>query len=139
LQLQTFSDFLTSTTCIKISGRGVNPSVKIEPPDILQVGVALANDTVKKVLTLTNTSSFDVTYTLQLKRDGERNYNRVNPFMVIPCEVCLSAGETKEIAVLFTPDHEHYNYFDTIVVESNNTVLYHMYDFNNVYHRRIRC
>ncbi len=114
--------FVSSPTNIPIYGRGVNPTVRIEPVDPIQMGVTLANETIKKTLKVINTSAFEVTYTLQLKRDGEKNYSRINPFSIVPSELSLSAGEEKEVTISFTPDHEHYNYTDTIIVEATNTV-----------------
>jgi hypothetical protein len=76
------------------------------------MGITLANEPIKAPLKVIigflmliitasqfiNTSSFSVTYTLHLSRDGERNFNRINPFSVVPCRLTLDAGAEAVIA-----------------------------------------
>ncbi len=149
--MQKQSKQIAQQTSLSLNGEGVSPRLTIIPNETtLSMGMSIANETLKRSFKIGNTSNFEVSYTLNLKRDGERNHNRINAFHVIPCQVTLQAGmicccyssslviiayyssisifhlitigEEQDILVLFTADHEHYGYTDTIIIESENKV-----------------
>ncbi|NXQ33633.1 CFA74 protein, partial [Alaudala cheleensis] len=122
-------------------GHGVVPSTECSVGEVLDMGYAMAGDTVTATLQIENTSSLALPFSVQLEslaptrdRDrqkipsfltpslqrtdivGTQNYNGFSVFSVSPTEGRIEAGTSQDFVVTFSPDHESLYYSDRLKV-----------------------
>ncbi|NXK66782.1 CFA74 protein, partial [Sylvietta virens] len=122
-------------------GHGVVPSTECSVGEVLDMGYAVAGDTVTATVKIENTSSLTLPFSIQLEslsptrdRDrqkipsfltsslqrteivGTQNYNGLSVFSVSPTEGKIEAGTSQDFVVTFSPDHESLYYSDRLKV-----------------------
>ncbi|NXP29242.1 CFA74 protein, partial [Scytalopus superciliaris] len=122
-------------------GHGVVPGMVCSMEGVLDMGYVMAREKVTSTVTIQNTSSLTLPYSLQLDslsptrdRDrqeipafltssvqrtevvGTQNYSGLSVFSVFPTEGELEAGKSQEFLVTFSPDHESLYYSDCLRV-----------------------
>ncbi|NXO31828.1 CFA74 protein, partial [Cisticola juncidis] len=122
-------------------GHGVVPSTECSVGEVLDLGYAMAGDTVTATLKIENTSSLTLPFSVQLEslsptrdRDrqkipsfltsslqraeivGTQNYNGFSVFSVSPTEGKIEPGMSQDFVVTFSPDHESLYYSDRLMV-----------------------
>ncbi|NXC00268.1 CFA74 protein, partial [Orthonyx spaldingii] len=122
-------------------GHGVVPSTVCSVGEVLDMGYAMAGDTVTSTVKIENTSSLTLPFSVQLEslsptrdRDrqripsfltssvqraeivGTQNYSGFSVFSVSPTEGTIEAGESQDFVVNFSPDHESLYYSDCLRV-----------------------
>ncbi|XP_063273428.1 cilia- and flagella-associated protein 74 isoform X2 [Prinia subflava] len=124
-----------------LSGHGVVPGTECSVGEELQLGYAMAGDTVTATVKIENTSSLTLPFSVQLEslsptwdRDrqkipsfltsslqrteivGTQNYNGFSVFSVSPTEGKIEPGMSQDFVVTFSPDHESLYYSDRLKV-----------------------
>ncbi|NXU36902.1 CFA74 protein, partial [Drymodes brunneopygia] len=122
-------------------GHGVVPSTECSVGEVLDMGYALAGDTVTATVKIENTCSLALPFSVQLEslsptrdRDrqkipsfltsseqrteivGPQNYNGSSVFSVSPTEGKIEGGMSQDFVVTFSPDHESLYYSDRLKV-----------------------
>jgi len=137
-----------SSVKIRLKGQGIQPELSLEPSnETFDVGDALINDTLIAILKITNTSELSLMFDLSLgslspfrhnrtqtlpahveqykeKADtsfliGPGNLSGICVFGCSPSHGTLEPCETKEISILFSPDHPSELYRDELLINVN--------------------
>ncbi|XP_014799367.1 PREDICTED: cilia- and flagella-associated protein 74 [Calidris pugnax] len=126
---------------LKITGRGVMPTIVCSVGEVLDVGYVLAGEKRTATFKIQNTSPVTLPYSMQLDslsstRDKDQqkipsfitspsqrtelvetqNYNGLSVFSIFPAEGEIVAGKSQDFTVTFSPDHESLCYSDCLKV-----------------------
>ncbi|EDV24224.1 uncharacterized protein TRIADDRAFT_57490 [Trichoplax adhaerens] len=143
-----------SKLAIRLHGKGVAPSIQLSIPNhILDFGNLLTGDAIAETFKITNTSMLPVTF--NIKQDsiyernktvkplanlaiekkfddntpivGPANYSGLCVFDCSPVQGTIKPGGSKEITVIFSPDHPSKYYSDLVrIILFDSVKTYHL-------------
>ncbi|XP_078498582.1 cilia- and flagella-associated protein 74 [Lissotriton helveticus] len=140
------------TLPLSVTGQGLTPSLACSVEGgLLDLGYVLANEKATTNFQLSNTSTFTIKYFIKLsslseerQKDqqklppfinphkgttdcvGTQNYSGLSVFSVSPVEGTIDPGNSQELTVTFSPDHESLYYSDCLRVELVSKEVVHM-------------
>jgi len=108
---------LKSKVTIPLLGVSVKPSISVSPDGLVDMGDVVEGFQCSKTITITNSSTFDYTYNiLESSIGGELNLRGLTAFHFIPGQANIPSGESKDVTVIFSPDHASTNYKTRITI-----------------------
>ena len=95
----------TSLRAIRVAmrGAGVDPRLRVEPEDVVDVGDALVGDQKSATVDVSNPSAFPVSYRVELRDVEAPGRTSRCPFVCVPAGGRLAPGESVAVTVSFAP------------------------------------
>lgn len=95
----------TSLRAIRVAmrGAGVDPRLRVEPEDVVDVGDALVGDQKNATVDVSNPSAFPVSYRVELRDVEAPGRTSRCPFVCVPAGGRLAPGESVAVTVSFAP------------------------------------
>ena len=107
---------------IRLVGEGVSPVLKINHPDLVDMGDTCIGDTEIHDFEITNPSRVSITILFYMASTISSeffslNYSKKSPFSISTFRATLDAGETMKLSLSFAPDREHDNFMDYLCIK----------------------
>ena len=104
----TYAETLTLETSLRairvaMRGAGVDPRLRVEPEDVVDVGDALVGDQKNATVDVSNPSAFPVSYRVELRDVEAPGTTSRCPFVCVPAGGRLAPGESVAVTVSFAP------------------------------------